>query len=103
MHNEDSITVNRKRRPLHRRSSVGGRSQLFLLRLLSNWQACGALFILCSGLLGFGSYQMLVSQQTSLSCRNVFWPFASASLRLYCAQKRAEKNTLEDLFAAIGL
>ncbi|MGF1602371.1 MAG: hypothetical protein ACFCU8_10200 [Thermosynechococcaceae cyanobacterium] len=95
--------MNRKRGPLQRKPDVEVRSQLFLLRLLSNWQACGTLFILCSGLLGFGSYQMLVSQQTNLSCRNVFWPFASASLRLYCAQKRAEKNTLEDLFAAIGL
>lgn len=46
---------------------------------------------------------MLMLQRTKLSCNNVFWPFASASLRLYCAQQRAEKNTLEDLFAAIAL
>jgi hypothetical protein len=102
MHNENPLTVNRNRRPLQRLPGVA-RSQQLSVRLLSNWQACGALFIVCASLLSVGSYRMLVSQQTNLSCQNVFWPFASASLRLYCAQKLAEKNTLEDLFAAIGL
>jgi hypothetical protein len=79
------------------------RSQSLALRLLSHWQTCAALFIVCAGLLGTGSYHILVYQRTKLACDNVFWPFASASLRLYCAQRQAEKDTLEDLFAAIGL
>ncbi len=36
-------------------------------------------------------------------CPNVFWPTASASLRLYCAELTANKDTLEDLLKAIAL
>ncbi|PZD72945.1 hypothetical protein C1752_02904 [Acaryochloris thomasi RCC1774] len=99
---EDAMTTNETSGRQSRRLK-GVRSQPLTLRLLSHWQACAALFIVCAGLLGTGSYYMLVYQRTKLTCNNVFWPFASASLRLYCAQQQAEKNTLEDLFAAIGL
>ncbi len=60
-------------------------------------------------LLGIGigigtlSVFMLLRQPPKPQCESVFWPFASGSLRMYCAQERAQKRTLEDLFEAIGL
>ena len=97
---EDAMTTNENS---SRQSRKLRAANPLSLRLLSQWQTCAALFIVCAGLLGTGSYHMLVYQRTKLTCNNVFWPFASASLRLYCAQRQAEKNTLEDLFSAIGL
>lgn len=37
------------------------------------------------------------------NCPAIFWPFASASLRLYCAQVAANKQTVNDLLEAISL
>lgn len=37
------------------------------------------------------------------NCPAIFWPIASASLRLYCAQVAANKQTIEDLLEAIAL
>ena len=47
---------------------------------------------------------MLQHQPSKPNCATVFWPFAPASLRIYCAQERASQaHTLEDLMAAIAL
>jgi hypothetical protein len=46
---------------------------------------------------------LLLRQPPKPQCESVFWPFASGSLRMYCAQERAQKRTLEDLFEAIAL
>jgi hypothetical protein len=46
---------------------------------------------------------VLLHQPPTPNCRQVFWPFASASLRLYCAQEGAQQYTLKDLFEAIAL
>jgi len=37
------------------------------------------------------------------NCPKIFWPVASASLRLYCAESAANKQTVEDLLVAIDL
>jgi len=37
------------------------------------------------------------------NCPSIFWPTASASLRLYCAQLAANKQTANDLLEAIAL
>lgn len=37
------------------------------------------------------------------NCPAIFWPTASASLRLYCAQTSAERRTVKDLLRAISL
>jgi hypothetical protein len=55
---------------------------------------------LASGTLGIF---LLLRQPPKPVCRQVIWPFASGSLRLYCAQEVAQGHTLEDLFAAIAL
>lgn len=37
------------------------------------------------------------------NCPSIFWPMASATLRIYCAEVAAEKNTERDLRRAIAL
>ncbi|MBD1911794.1 chromosome segregation ATPase [Leptolyngbya sp. FACHB-8] len=37
------------------------------------------------------------------NCPSIFWPTASASLRMYCAQLAANKQTVDDLLEAITL
>ncbi|MGB8700177.1 MAG: hypothetical protein WCD18_12235, partial [Thermosynechococcaceae cyanobacterium] len=46
---------------------------------------------------------LLLQQPPKPNCSSVFWPFASGSLRITCAQEWARQNTLEDLFRAIDL
>jgi hypothetical protein len=59
--------------------------------------------IFLSAGLGSSSYYVLLHQPAKPNCAQIFWPFASGSLRIYCAQEQASKQTLEDLFAAIAL
>ncbi len=73
------------------------------LRGFKHWQSWAVIAIVLSGILGGLSYHSILRQPGPPKCDRVFWPFASASLRLYCAQEKANKPTLENLFAAIGL
>lgn len=72
-------------------------------KFLKYWPIWGMVAIALSGGVGFGSYRLLLHQPAKPNCAQVFWPFASGSLRVYCAQEKASKQTLEDLFAAIAL
>ena len=45
----------------------------------------------------------LITQPPRPNCSFVVWPFAPASVRLYCAQELAETPTLENLIEAIEL
>lgn len=72
-------------------------------RFLKYWPLWGIVAIALSGGVGYGSYRLLLHQPAKPNCAQVFWPFASGSLRIYCAQERANQQTLEDLFAAIAL
>jgi hypothetical protein len=67
------------------------------------WQIWGILLVLCSGGVGYGATSMLLKLPKTQSCSKVFWPVASASIRLYCAQTAAEKKDVEGLLAAINL
>jgi hypothetical protein len=71
--------------------------------LLRRWWVVAIALLGCS--LGTGALGIfiLLRQPPKPQCDRVFWPFASGSLRLYCAQEWAQKRTLEDLFAAIAL
>ena len=70
---------------------------------LRHWQPWAAIAITLSVTLGGLSYHSLLRQPGPPKCAKVLWPFASASLRLYCAQEIASEPTLENLFEAIGL
>ncbi|NJO95215.1 MAG: chromosome segregation ATPase [Pleurocapsa sp. CRU_1_2] len=67
------------------------------------WQIWGILLVLCSGAIGYSATSMLLKLPKTQSCNKVFWPFASASVRLYCAQSAAEDKELEGLLSAIKL
>jgi hypothetical protein len=75
------------------------------LKLPLHWQFWGGVAIAISTTIGIGSFTLLLRQPsvTGSSCEHVFWPFASASFRLYCAETSANKGTLEDLLTAIHL
>jgi hypothetical protein len=50
------------------------------------------------------SVTILLHQPTTRNnCENAFWPFASASFRIYCAQAAADQQDLEKLLWAIRL
>lgn len=67
------------------------------------WQLWGILLVLCSGGIGYGATAMLLKLPKTQSCSKVFWPVASASVRLYCAQTAAEEREVDGLLAAIDL
>jgi hypothetical protein len=67
------------------------------------WQLWGILLVLCSGIIGYSATSMLLKLPKTQNCNKVFWPFASASVRLYCAQTAAEDKELEGLLSAIKL
>lgn len=68
-----------------------------------NWQLWGILLVLCSGGIGYGATSILLKLPKTQSCSKVFWPVASASIRLYCAQTAAEDKNVEGLLSAISL
>ena len=71
--------------------------------LWKRWQLWGILLVLCSGGVGYGATNMLLKLPKTQSCSKVFWPIASASIRLYCAQTAAEEKNVRGLLAAIEL
>ena len=72
-------------------------------RWWQTWQFWGILLVLCSGGIGYGATTMLLRLPKTQSCSKVFWPVASASVRLYCAQTLAEDKTVGSLLQAIAL
>ncbi len=57
---------------------------------------------LLGGMTGF-SLALLYKLPSLPNCPTIFWPTASASLRIYCAELAAKKNTTDDLLQAIQL
>lgn len=68
-----------------------------------NWQFWGILLVVCSGGIGFTATSLLLKLPKTQSCSTVFWPVASASVRLYCAQTLSEEKTVGSLLQAISL
>lgn len=73
------------------------------MRFLKSWQfwviACVIGFSGAGGL----AAALLLKLPTLPNCPSIFWPTASGSLRMYCAQLAANKQTVEDLLEAIAL
>lgn len=65
------------------------------------WPIILTLMILIPGGLATFAFASLFRLPSSQSCAKVFWPTASASLRLYCAELTASKQTIDDLLKAI--
>lgn len=68
-----------------------------------NWKIWAVLLVFVSGGIGFGATSWLLKLPKTPNCPQIFWPIASASMRLYCAQLEAEKGTVEGLLSAINL
>lgn len=88
--------------------ATGGSSQrkpprLRRLRLPRSWQFWGVTLVLAFSGLGIFSATALFRLPSLPNCPAIFWPTASASLRMYCAQTAAEKRTVKDLLRAIAL
>ena len=72
-------------------------------RFAKTWQFWAALIVLISGGVGFTAVALLLKLPAVPNCPATFWPTASASMRLYCAQVAANKQTAENLLEAIAL
>ncbi len=70
---------------------------------LPGWRTWAVLIVLVSGGLGFTATALLLKLPAVPNCPAIFWPTASASMRLYCAQLAANKRTEADLLEAIAL
>jgi hypothetical protein len=68
-----------------------------------NWVLWAALGGLISGSMGFIAVAMLLKLPAAPNCPAIFWPMASATVRLHCAQVAANKQTVDDLLEAIAL
>lgn len=64
------------------------------------WTVIG--LVTCSGV-GWLAIALLLKLPAVPNCPSIFWPTASASLRLYCAEVAANKKTVDDLLQAIAL
>jgi soluble cytochrome b562 len=73
------------------------------LQLPKSWQFWGIVSVFALTGLGGLSVAVLLKLPALPNCPSVFWPTASASLRLYCAQLAGEKRTIGDLLEAIAL
>ncbi len=67
------------------------------------WQFWAVLILLFSSGIGFTAVALLLKLPAVPNCPATFWPTASASMRLYCAQLAANKQTTENLLQAIAL
>lgn len=86
----------RRRRRSQRRSIPG----TGFLKSWQFWAVSGV--IVSTSVAGFAA-ALLFRLPGLPNCPAIFWPTASASLRLYCAQVAADKQTIEDLLTAIAL
>lgn len=74
-----------------------------LKRLYTSWQFWAVVATLTTGGMGFIAVGLLLKLPAMPNCPSMFWPTASASMRLYCAQLAANKQTVNDLLEAIAL
>ena len=70
---------------------------------LKSWVLWISLLILVPGGIAFVSIGMLLKLPSAPNCPSIFWPLASASVRINCAQLAASKQTVNDLLQAIAL
>ncbi|MGB5593847.1 MAG: chromosome segregation ATPase, partial [Crocosphaera sp.] len=67
------------------------------------WQLWAIALILVSGTVGFTATSMLLKLPKSPQCVRIFWPIASASMRIYCAQREAEQGNVDGFLRGINL
>lgn len=73
------------------------------IRLPRNWLLWAGLGGVISVGMGAVAIAMLLKLPAAPNCPSIFWPLASASVRLHCAQVAANKQSVNDLLSAIAL
>lgn len=89
-----------ERSPPNQRSSG---SALLGMGWLRSWPIVMLVIFGFLGTVGTTAVFSLFRIPSSPNCRTIFWPTASASLRLQCAEAYAEKGDVKGLVAAINL
>ncbi|MBD2200012.1 MULTISPECIES: chromosome segregation ATPase [Calothrix] len=74
-----------------------------LPRWMQNWVLWLVILTLVPGGIAFLATAMLLKLPAAPNCPKIFWPLASESVRLHCAQLAASKQTVTDLLQAINL
>ncbi|HEY9690211.1 MAG TPA: chromosome segregation ATPase [Coleofasciculaceae cyanobacterium] len=67
------------------------------------WLWVGSASVFCVTFIALGAIALLLRVPALPNCPAIFWPIASASVRLYCAEVAANKRTVRDLLEAITL
>ena len=80
-----------------------GEENPFWVRWSKKWQFWLAVSLSVSVGMGFVAVASLLSLTSQSNCSKIFWPTASASDRLFCAEQAASKRTVDDLLLAIEL
>ena len=88
-----------KKAPLYRRIPAS----LLGLRWLRSWPLVMLVIFGILGTAGTAAVVSLFRIPNLPNCRAIFWPTASASLRLQCAESYAAQGDVENLLAAIAL
>ncbi|UKO98048.1 chromosome segregation ATPase [Nostoc sp. UHCC 0870] len=79
------------------------KSYVKMPRWMKSWVAWALLLTLIPGGVAFMATAILLKLPSAPNCPAIFWPLASASVRLHCAQLAASKQTVNDLLQAIAL
>ena len=88
----------------HSKETVPARSSSGRLpRWLTSWVLWAFLLAFVPGTIGFMAMGILFKLPSAPNCPSIFWPLASASVRMHCAQLAASKDTVKDLLQAIDL
>ncbi|MEA5576536.1 chromosome segregation ATPase [Anabaena sp. UHCC 0451] len=74
-----------------------------LPRWMKSWILWSIVLTLIPSGIGFISMSMLLKLPSAPNCPKIFWPLASASVRLHCASLAASKQNVNDLLQAIAL
>ena len=73
------------------------------LRWLNSWLFWLSVMTIFSSGVGLTAIALLLKLPAVPNCPAIFWPTASVSLRLYCGELAANKQTVNDLLEAIAL
>ncbi|NJL10348.1 MAG: chromosome segregation ATPase [Calothrix sp. SM1_7_51] len=84
-------------------TAAPGRVGSKVTRLMKSWVFWALLLALVPGSIGFMAMGILLKLPSAPNCPSIFWPLASASVRIHCAQLAASKQTINDLLQAIDL
>ncbi len=74
-----------------------------LPKWLTNWVLWWGIAGLISSGVGVVAISMLLKLPAAPNCPAIFWPLATATVRMHCADVAANKQTVKDLLEAISL